>query len=161
MTHHWSDNINKGYEIYNKLDKYCKLTDKLEFVFIGRKFNDEFIEHPIINGPYKGNDLADMLRDCDIYITASIYDSCPMHVLEGISCGLPILFINHEGGGKDLCELSIDKIGEKFNDMNDLEDKINMIINNYDDYRNNILKNIDLYNSDKCYADFCNLFLRL
>jgi hypothetical protein len=93
VTHHWSDNINKGYEIYNKLDKYCKLTDKLEFVFIGRKFNDEFIEHPIINGPYKGNDLADMLRDCDIYITASIYDSCPMHVLEGISCGLPILFI--------------------------------------------------------------------
>ena len=43
-----------------------------------------------------------------------------MHVLEGISSGLPILYINHEGGAKEICEFSDDKIGEIFNDFNEL-----------------------------------------
>lgn len=160
VTHHWSDNINKGYDIYYEFNKYCKTTSNLEFVFIGRKFNDNFKDFQTIHGPYKGEELADVLRDCDIYITASVYDSCPMHVLEGLSCGLPMLYIDCEGGGKDLCEMAMDKIGESFNDISDLITKINTIINKYDTYRNNIIKNIDLYNSDKCYADFCNLFVQ-
>jgi hypothetical protein len=158
VTHHWSDNINKGYEIYHQLYNYCLNRTDVEFRFIGRKFNDKFIPSPHIEGPYKGKQLADKLRDCDMYITASVYDACPMHVLEGLSCGLPILYINHVGGGKDICMLSAEKVGESFNEFTDLILSIEKIKNNYSVYVNNILKNIDLYNSDHCYKQYNEIF---
>jgi hypothetical protein len=112
-------------------------------------------------GPYKGKELGDMLRECDIYISASKYDSCPMHILEGISCGLPILYLDHSGGVKDICEMADDKIGEEFNNIEECIKKIDVIRSNYEMYYKNIVKNIDLYNSNKCYADYTKLFLSL
>jgi hypothetical protein len=96
---------------------------------------------------------------CHIYITASIYDACPMHVLEGLSCGLPILYIDHDGGARDICTMG-NKVGESFTDINSLIVGINKIKLNYNEYVENIKKNIDLYNSNKCYEKFCNLFIK-
>ena len=158
VTHHWSDNINKGYDIYYKLYQYSKNRDDIELVVIGRKFADGYIEPPEVKGPYKGKELGDMLRECDIYISASKYDSCPMHILEGISCGLPILYLDYSGGVKDICELG-DKIGESFNNIEDCIEKINLIKSKYDMYYTNIVKNIDEYNSNQCYSDYTKIFL--
>jgi len=149
ITHHWSDNINKGYETYYKLHKFFENRTDYEFIFVGRKFNDKFKDVPI-QGPFKGKELADKLKSCDIYITDSKYDSCPMHVVEAILSGLPILYTSCDGGGKNLCELPNDKIGESFDDFPDLIDKIEKINDNYEFYRNNILKNISLYNNYNC-----------
>lgn len=159
VTHHWSDNLNKGYDIYYKLYKYCQDRNDIEFVFVGRSFNSNYKDHPYIYGPYYGEELANFLRECNIYITASIYDSSPMHVLEGLSCGLPMLYINHAGGGKEICEMSIDKIGESFTNMDNLLISLNKIINNYSFYYSNIIKNINLYNSNNCYSQFSKIFL--
>jgi hypothetical protein len=159
VTHHWSDNVNKGYDIYYKLYQYCKKRDDIELLVIGRKFADGFIDAPEVKGPYKGKELGDMLRECDIYISASKYDSCPMHILEGISCGLPILYLDHPGGVKDICELGDNKIGESFNTIEECIEKINLIKTNYGLYYNNIVKNIDQYNSNQCYSDYTKIFL--
>lgn len=161
VTHHWSDNINKGYDYYYKLSKFCENSDKFEFIFIGRKFNDNFTDPPLIVGPYKEYDLAEYLRSCDIYITASIYDACPMHVLEGLSCGLPMLYLDHEGGVKNICEMNKNKVGESFEDFDTLLEALNRIINNYDYYCQNVKKNIKLYNSKECYDKYLNLFYTL
>lgn len=158
VTHHWSDNINKGYEIYHQLHNYCLNRNDMEFIFVGRKFNDRFYPSPPIEGPYKGRQLACKLRACDIYVTASVNDACPMHVLEGLSCGLPILYINHIGGGKDICTLSHKKVGEPFNVFMDLLSSLEKIKTNYSVYFNNILENIDLYNSDNCYKNYTEIF---
>ena len=159
VTHHWSDNINKGYDIYYQLHQYCKERNDIELVIFGRKFADGFVEPPAVCGPYKGKELGDMIRDCDIYISASKYDSCPMHILEGISCGLPILYLDHSGGVKDICEMADDIIGEGFTNIEECIKKIDMIRSNYEMYYQNILKNIDLYHSNQCYADYTKLFL--
>lgn len=160
VTHHWSDNINKGYDVYYELNKYCKNRDDMELVIIGRKFADGFIDPPVVIGPYKGIELADRLSNCDIYITASKYDSCPMHLLEGISCGLPVIYLDHPGGVKDICDLSNDAIGEGFKTVAECIKKIEVIKIRYDYYYNNIINNIDLYNSG-CYAKYAGLFYSL
>jgi hypothetical protein len=160
VTHHWSDNINKGYDIYYQLHQYCKGRDDMELVILGRKFADGFAEPPPVYGPYKGKELGDMLRECDIYISASKYDSCPMHILEGISCGLPIVYLEHSGGVKDICEMADDIIGEAFYTLEECIQKINMIKCNYEMYYQNIVKNIDLYNSNQCYSKYIKLFLQ-
>ncbi len=161
VTHHWSDNINKGYEIYHKLYEYSKTVTNIEFRFVGRKFNDQFVSDIKVYGPYKEMELGNCLREADLYITASIYDACPMHVLEGISCGLPILYLDHIGGAKDICEMADSKIGESFIDFNDLIKKINIIADNYEFYKKNIKDNLKLYNSDFCYKEFVKTFLYL
>ena len=161
VTHHWSENIHKGYDIYNKLWNYCRNNERYEFVFIGRKFNDNYKDsNVIVIGPYSGVELANAIRKCDIYVSASILDACPMHIVEGISCGLPILYINSMGGGKCLCEIPTDKIGEPFNDFDDLLVKLELIVNNYDIYLENINKNLFYFNSNKCYEDTYNLMLK-
>ena len=56
-----------------------------------------------------------------IYITDSRYDSCPNHVLEGLSCGLPILYSNIEGGAKELSTMSPNiKLVKYYNNFNEL-----------------------------------------
>ena len=157
VTHHWSDNINKGYDTYYKLHKFFENRTDYEFIFIGRKFNDNYKDVPV-QGPYKGKELADVLKSCDIYITDSKWDSCPMHVVESILSGLPILYTDCEGGGKNLCELPKDKIGESFSSFPDLIEKIELINNNYDFYRNNIISNLNLYNNNKCMHKYFNNF---
>ncbi len=147
VTHHWSDNINKGYDTYYKLHKFFENRTDYEFIFIGRKFNDNYKNVPV-KGPYKGKELADVLRSCDIYITDSKWDSCPMHVVEAVLSGLPILYTDCEGGGKNLCELPQDKIGESFSSFPDLIEKIELINKNYDIYRNNIINNLKLYKNN-------------
>ena len=42
VTHHFSDNINKGYDIYYKLYQYSLVNSNIEFIFYGRKFNDNY-----------------------------------------------------------------------------------------------------------------------
>jgi len=162
VTHHWSDNINKGYDIYFRLSEYCKISNLYEFVFIGRKFNQNYdTKSIIVSGPFCGMELADNLRKCDIYITASKYDSCPMHVLEGISCGLPILYSDNIGGATDICEIGQNKIGEKFASFDDLINKLELIRNNYNCYCENIKQNINMYNSNECYAKYLRLMHHL
>lgn len=158
-THHWSDNINKGYDYYYKLYKLEETRSDIEMVFIGRKFNGNYKDHPKIHGPLKGVALADALRGCDMYITASIYDACPMHVLEGLCCGLPMLYINHDGGGKNICEFSNNKIGESFSNFDELIDGIDKIKENYNMYRQNIAENMEMYGSDVCYEKFIKVFI--
>ena len=140
ITHHWSNNMNKGYQIYYDLWKYFMKTNNYEFVFIGKNIPDMFKEVPII-GPYVGNELANAIRNCQIYITDSIYDSCPNHVIEAISCGLPILYRRHEGGARELCELFPKKIGESYSNLEELVEKMVMIRKNYLEYK----KNVDEY----------------
>ena len=137
-THHWSNNMHKGYETYYKLWKFCQSNDKYDFVFFGKNVPDMFKEVPISTQTPEG--LNEELNKCHIYITDSVYDSCPNHVIEAISCGLPILYCNKEGGGRNLCERFLPKykIGEKYDNFDDLITKLNLIRNNYQQYRDNI-----------------------
>ena len=41
-------------------------------------------------------------------------------VLEGLSCGLPILYSNVEGGARELSTMSKYKVGEVFNNFDEL-----------------------------------------
>ena len=106
--------------IYSNLFNY-------EFIFIGKNVPEMFKEVPII-GPYVKDELERELNNCHIYITDSRYDSCPNHVLEAISCGLPILYSNIEGGARELCMMSDYKIGEIYNNLGSMYDRDNIAI---------------------------------
>jgi glycosyltransferase involved in cell wall biosynthesis len=90
----WSDNPNKGTEIYQWLDEHLNW-ERFEYAFVGRSsFRFKRIRHL---KPIPSEKLATLLRQHDIYITASRNDPCSNGLIEALSCGLPALFLNSGG----------------------------------------------------------------
>jgi hypothetical protein len=84
-------------------------------------------------GPCAGPALADLLRQCHGYITASRWEPGGMHFIEGAQCGLPLLF--HEDGG-GIPELAC-KYGIGFRD--NLADAAKRFISEYTHHRSAVL----------------------
>ena len=160
VTHHWSNNMNKGYQMYYDLWSYLKRTNNYEFVFIGKNIPEMFKEVPV-TGPYVGLELSNTIRDCQIYITDSLYDSCPNHVIEAISCGLPILFRKHEGGARELCELFPKKIGESYSNLEELVEKLVMIRKKYAEYKSNVDEYAQYFELGKQISKYDGIFLNV
>ena len=95
VTHHWSDNVMKGFDTYDILNKFCDLNPEYSFTFIGRKPESCLIKNYI--EPQNTSELVDTIPKYDIYITASKKEAGANHVLEAIALGLPVLY--HEDGG--------------------------------------------------------------
>ena len=98
-THHWSANPLKGFDVYREVDRLIadgSLPDT-ELWVIGRWPDDCDWQAAHTFPPTGGTELADLLRSCDAYITASRFEPGGMHYVEGAQCGLPVLY--HEDGG--------------------------------------------------------------
>ncbi len=95
VTHHWSNNILKGFDAYEFLD-YLAGKNLIDFTYIGRHRNS--FSSTICVSPCAGKELADNLKKHDVYISGSRFDPGPNHVLESIACGLPT-YVHSDGGG--------------------------------------------------------------
>lgn len=96
VTHHWSNNYLKGFDVYEFLDYLSTKNDKISFTYIGRD-RGTFSNSKTIP-PLHGKALADELCKYDVYISASRHDPGPNHVLESVAVGLPT-YVHAEGGG--------------------------------------------------------------
>ncbi len=156
VTHHWSNNWNKGFDVYKKFDELLEngeFNNKFEFNFIGRlpeKF--EFKNSNLIE-PKSGKDLAKQIKDNHFYITGTVNEPSGNHHIEAAQCGLPIMYID-SGGVKEYCE----GFGLEF-DLINFEDKLNEAYENYDEY----LEKIKEYprNSEHMCFEFLKFFEEL
>lgn len=99
VTHHWSDNPRKGFDVYEHVDRLIAsgvLTD-VELLVIGRWPAGIEWRSARTFPPTTGRELADLVRQGHVYLTASRYEGGGLHFLEGAACGLPVLY--HEDGG--------------------------------------------------------------
>ena len=136
VTHHWSTNPKKGFEIYRGLSQHCKERESLEFSYIGRlpegfdkNMFSEYIE------PKDESFLSEALPTYDIYITASIEEAGANHPIEAIAAGLPVIY--HELGGSipEYC----DEYGIQYNDLGSLLRSIDLMIEMYPFYKRRVL----------------------
>ena len=156
VTHHWSSNLMKGFDVYKKLDNLLSKPEwerKIEFTYIGNlpkgfKFKKSKHLEPI-NGKKLGNELAKH----HIYISASINEPAGMHHIEGILCGLPIIFRN-SGALPEYCL----KYGISFEENNFLP-ALKKMMNEYYYYKK-IIKNYP-NNALKMSNEYLNLFSKL
>ncbi len=87
VTHHWSDNRGKGFEIYEKIDKFVKDNPDFTFTYIGRERGT--FENTNVVSPLFGVELGEELSKYGLYISASEYENCPNHILESLACDIP------------------------------------------------------------------------
>lgn len=95
VTHHWSSNPMKGWDIYSKLDfllsnNYWK--KKFAFTFIGNLPKGVVLKNSNHISPIGGVSLAREISKHHGYVTASINEPGGNHQNEGALCGLPLLY---------------------------------------------------------------------
>ena len=156
LTHHWSSNWMKGFELYLQLDKKLSeptLKNKIEFTYIGNVDKKYEFSNTNILQPLSGLELAEEIKNHDIYITGSLNEPSGNHHIEAALCGLPILYFN-SGGIPEYCQdygLEID--------MENFEEKILYMIDYYDIFKNK-MKNYP-FESKKMSSNYLELFNNL
>jgi glycosyltransferase involved in cell wall biosynthesis len=119
----WSDNPNKGADIYHWLDQHLD-QKRYSFTFVGRIQGDfQYATHRF---PVASSELAKFFHEHDIYLTASKDDPCSNSVLEALACGLPVAYLN-SGGHPELVHAA----GVPFTGRDDVLQALDKIAANY------------------------------
>jgi glycosyltransferase involved in cell wall biosynthesis len=123
----WFTDIRKGFDIYKFLDESLDF-NKYEMTFVGnspiRFKNINWIK------PVPSHEVARILKEHDIYITASRNDPCSNALIEALHCGLPAVAIN-DGGHPEI----LGEAGEVFEDEEGVIKAIEKIVQNFEHYR--------------------------
>jgi glycosyltransferase involved in cell wall biosynthesis len=120
----WSNNARKGGPIYKWLEERLDW-DRFEFTFVG---NESVPFSRIRSLPaVPSEELANLLREHDVYITASQNDPCSNAVIEALACGLPVLYRN-DGGHPELVGYG----GLPFSSEEEILPQLERIVTHYD-----------------------------
>lgn len=126
----WSSNMAKGFEAYAWLDKNLDFS-QFELTFVGNS------PVPFKNikqvSPLPPEQLALLLKEYDIYITASEKDACSNALIEGLSCGLPAIAKN-DGGHPEI----VKEGGELFGKPEQIPALLEQLIKEYHQYQRSI-----------------------
>ena len=122
-----SANWRKGFDIYKFLDEHLNF-NKYEMTFVGNS-PIEFKNIKWIK-PVPSQEVADILKEHDIFVTASRNDPCSNSLIEALHCGLPAVARN-DGGHPEI----VGEAGELFEDESDVIDAIEKLAQNYRYYQ--------------------------
>ncbi len=125
--------------------------------------NRDYVIH---HGSKNSAEVADLLRECDVFLHSQINDNCPNVILEAISVGLPV--VGFDSGAmsellffsKDLLSFVSNDVIQKYKDynINDFKDKIVLCLNNIDNYKNIAYKHSHLYSFEETGEKYLNVF---
>ena len=155
VTHHWAYNYFKGFDIYEKIGRLHSLKGHtIDFTYIGRLPEDIGIGNTKVIPPLFGAELAKELKNHHIYVTGSINEPAGMHHIEGVMCGLPVLYRN-SGALPEYCR----GFGVMFEGPADFEQRLLELIDNYAHY----YKHLESYpyNSDYMCSNYSSQFEEL
>lgn len=94
----WSDNPRKGRDIFVALDQALDY-DRYEYRFIGRCATN--FKNIVSIDPMPSGQIADALREADIYIFASAFESASNALTEALACGTPVIYLD-SGGNREI-----------------------------------------------------------
>lgn len=126
----WSDNLHKGAPTYKWLEENLDW-DRFEFTFVGRsQIEFERAQHLPAMPSEK---LADVLREHDLYITASETETCSNALIEAMACGLPAIYLNDAGHGE-----LVSQGGLPYMEREEILAQLDKIADSYEDYQSMI-----------------------
>ncbi len=123
----WSNNPRKGGPMYKWIEENIDW-NRYEFTFVGNV--SEPLEKARHIPPVSSGELANILREHDIYITASQNDPCSNALIEAMACGLPALYLD-EGGHPELVRFG----GLPFHSHEDFLSALEILTENYETFQ--------------------------
>jgi hypothetical protein len=156
VTHHWSNNPKKGFDVYQRLDEMLlssPWSEQVAFTYIGRVPAGFQFKATRYLEPISGQVLVEELQKHDIYLTAAQNEAAGMHHIEGALCGLPLLY-RESGGLPEYCQ----GFGVSFTAEN-FEQKLQEILASYGHWAARI-KNYP-HTAERMCENYYNLFQEL
>lgn len=126
----WSNNINKGAPDYQWLDEHLDW-ERFEFTFVGQS-PIQFKNIRMIPA-VDSYTLAGLLREHDIYITASRNDPCSNSLIEALTCGLPAIHLQ-SGGHPEI----VKQAGAGFEAAEQIPALLNTLVDDYESFQTRI-----------------------
>ena len=83
-----------------------------------------------------------------MYVTASRFEPCGMHHIEGSASGLPVLYHRDGGGINELCT----RHGIEFGNFEEFLEAVNFIKNNREEYQAKI--DYPYLSLDRCLSEY-------
>ena len=142
----WSSNLKKGFDIYSYLDKNLDF-NKYEFTFIGNS-PVKFTNIKQLK-PMSPEDISTHLRESHIMVFASEVESCSNTIIEGLSCGLPIIYKN-DSSNPEIVKQS----GLPFSTGREAINVISKLMKNYNEYKESIDISSIIQVADEYYSLF-------
>ncbi len=124
----WSHNTRKGGPVYKWIEDNLDW-GRFEYTFVGNS-SEKFSKIKHIK-PVHSRHLGKILREHDIYITASQNDPCSNALIEALACGLPALYLD-SGGHKE----NVGYGGIPFSDKEELLSRLDCLVCNYELFKN-------------------------
>ena len=123
----WSDNERKGADTLAWLDQHLDF-ERYELTFVGRA-PDGFARIQVV-GPVAPDEVADILREHDVYLAPSRDDPCSNALLEALVCGLPAVYLR-SGGHPEL----VGEGGLPFTANDEIPDVLDRLVEQIDERR--------------------------
>ena len=120
----WSDNPNKGAETYAWLEQRLDWR-RFELTFVGR--SRVAFERIRTVPPVAPEELAVLLREHDIFVTASRHESCSNSLIEALSCGLPAIHVD-SGSNREL----VGGAGFAYSDREEIPALVDRLVEEYE-----------------------------
>lgn len=136
ITHHWSSNFMKGFDIYERLDQllgHKPYQDLFEFTIVGNPPLGVDFKNTTVMKPMDKTGLALILKKHHVYISAARHEPAGMHYIEGMMIGLPVLYLN-SGSLPEYCG----PYGIEY-DLVDFEEKLLLMKKKYPELRQKVL----------------------
>jgi glycosyltransferase involved in cell wall biosynthesis len=121
----WSPNPKKGGPVYRWLEDRLD-SSRYEFTFVGNSTTS--FAHLRHEPPMAPLDLAALLRQQDIFLTATEHDAYSNALVEALSCGLPAIYLDSGGSGE-----AVKDAGFGFRDREEIPMLLDRLVDEYEE----------------------------
>ena len=126
----WSDNPNKGGPVFRWLEDHMDW-GRYELTFVGN--TQESFRKARHIPPVSSERVAELLREHDIFITATAHDAYSNALVEALSCGLPAVYLD-SGGSRE----AVKEAGFAFTDREEIPELVDRLVDEYEERQSKI-----------------------
>jgi glycosyltransferase involved in cell wall biosynthesis len=124
----WSNNYNKGFHKYAKLDKLLVQLKGVKVHFIGRLPQELKFTNITVHKPVNQRKLAEFLKHNHVILQCSQNDTCSNSLIEGLCCGLPAIYLASGANGELAGEYGVPYSGDWNRDIDSIKSKYHIFV---------------------------------
>ena len=125
----WAKAKTKGFPTYKEIDKQLAGRNDIHMTYVGRMPDDMTFDHIHVCEPLPHPKLASLLREHHVILQLAEKETCSNALLEGISCGLPAIYLD-SGSNKEIAgEYGVEFRGDFFDAIEEVKANYHFYVN--------------------------------
>ncbi|MDM8515625.1 hypothetical protein QUF76_05450 [Desulfobacterales bacterium HSG16] len=124
----WSNAKTKGFSEYEVIDNLLEKIDDIDVTLVGRKPDDLEFKNINVCAALPHKELAMLLRRHHILLQLAQKETCSNALIEGINCGLPIIYLDSGSNSEIAGEYGAEYNGNFEKSVSEIKDKYNSLV---------------------------------